>query len=133
MEDFILRQTDVLLKTAYQEMLNGCLTHRSEWDWYTIWMIELKGGTHIGECCFKGISSNDSTEIGYGLSEEHQGYGYASEAIVAVVEWALRQPKVNCVEAETKVENLASIRVLQKCGFLSTGETGEEGPRFERK
>lgn len=51
----------------------------------------------------------------------------------AVVEWVLQQHKVGSVEAEAEAGNPASIRVLQKCGFLPTGETGEEGPRFARK
>ena len=133
MEVFISGQANGVLKTAYQEMLDGCLMHSEEWNHYAIWMIEKKDGTHIGECCFKGISPDGSTEIGYGISEEYRGRGYATEAVNAVVEWALRQPEVCSVEAEAEAGNLASIRVLQKCGFLPTGEMGEEGPRFARK
>ena len=133
MEDFISSQTNDILKTAYQEMLDGCLMHPEEWNYYAIWMIEKKDGTHIGECCFKGIFPNGSTEIGYGISEEYQGQGYATDAVNAVVEWVLQQHKVGSVEAEAEAGNPASIRVLQKCGFLPTGETGEEGPRFARK
>ena len=133
MEDFISSQTNDILKTAYQEMLAGCFMHPEEWNYYAIWMIEKKDRTHIGECSFKGISPNGSAEIGYGISEEYQGQGYATEAVNAVVEWALQQHTVNCVEAEAEADNLASIRVLQKCGFHPTGEVGEEGPRFVRK
>ena len=133
MEDFILSQTNDILKTAYQEMLDGCLTHPEEWNYYAIWMIEKRDGTHIGECCFKGISPDGSAEIGYGISEEYQGRGYSAEAVNAAVDWALRQQKICSVEAEAEVGNLASIRVLQKCGFLPTREIGEEGPRFARK
>ena len=132
MKDFISGQANDILKTAYQEMLDGCLMHPEEWNYYAIWMIEKKDGTHIGECCFKGISPNGSTEIGYGISEEYRGRDYATEAVNAVVEWALQQHKVCSVEAETEAGNLASIRVLQKCGFLPTGEIGEEGPRFRK-
>ena len=133
MEDFISGQTDDILKTAYQEMLDGCLMHPEEWDYYAIWMIEKKDGAHIGECCFKGVSPDGSTEIGYGVSEAYRGRGYASEAVDAVAAWVLQQQKACRVEAEAEADNLASIRVLQKCGFLPTGEMGEEGPRFARK
>lgn len=34
------------------------------------------------------------------------------------------------VEAETAPDNKASQRVLEKCGFVPDGTTGEEGPRF---
>lgn len=130
MESFIGYQTDDMLKSAYTEMLNGCLKYPEQWEWYAIWMIELKDGTHIGELCFKGINSNGAVEIGYGVSDEHQGHGYATEAVEAVVAWALQQPNVTTIEAETEFENKASQRVLEKCGFVTNGVVGKEGPLF---
>ena len=55
MEAFIAIQNVSVLKEAFTEMLNGCLARPDQWEWYAIWMIELKDGTHIGELCFKGI------------------------------------------------------------------------------
>lgn len=118
------------LKAAYQEMLEGCLKHPDQWDWYAIWMIELKDGPHIGELCYKGLDDDGSVEIGYGISEDYQGCGYATEAVCATSRWALQQPEVSRVEAEAEENNLASIRVLEKCGFIRNGIIGKEGPRF---
>ena len=130
METFIEAQTIDVLKEAYTEMLNGCLAHPDKWDWYAIWMIELKDGTHIGELCFKGLSVDGIAEIGYGISEEYQNNGYATEAVRAVLEWAFSQPEVVTIEAETDSDNTASKRVLEKCGFALNGIIGEEGPRW---
>lgn len=130
MEAFIAAQTIEVLKEAYMEMLSGCMAHPDQWEWYAIWMIELKDGTHIGELCFKGIHESGSTEIGYGIAEDYQGCGYASEAVTAAVAWALQQNKINCVTAEVDKDNIASIRVLEKSGFEPTGVIGEEGPLF---
>lgn len=130
MEEFIETQTVDVLKAAYTEMLNGCLAKPEQWEWYAIWMIELKNGTHIGELCFKGLSSDGIAEIGYGINDEYQGQGYASEAVKAVSEWAFQQPDVTALEAETDDENIASKRVLEKCGFVPNGIMGEEGPRY---
>ena len=130
MEQFIEAQTVPELKAAYTEMLNGCLNHPDQWEWYAIWMIELKDGTHIGELCFKGLSANGIAEIGYGISEEYQNNGYATEAVKAVLEWAFAHPEVTAVEAETDSDNTASRRVLEKCGFALNGSIGEEGPRW---
>lgn len=130
MEEFIETQTVDVLKAAYTEMLNGCLAKPEQWEWYAIWMIELKNGTHIGELCFKGLSSEGIAEIGYGINDEYQGQGYASEAVKAVSEWAFQQPDVTALEAETDDENIASKRVLEKCGFVPNGIMGEEGPRY---
>ncbi|MBP9989044.1 MAG: GNAT family N-acetyltransferase [Ruminococcus sp.] len=133
METFIAVQSDDVLKAAYTEMLFGCLSHPSQWEWYAIWMIELKDGTHIGEFCFKGISEKGITEIGYGIAEDYQCCGYATEAVSALVDWALKQDDIMCVIAETEEANLASGKVLNKSGFIPTGETGEEGPIYVRK
>lgn len=130
MEAFINSEKDAGLKKAYTEMLEGCLSHPDQWDWYAMWMIELKNGTHVGDLCFKGLDADGVTEIGYGIQENYQGQGYASEAVKAICGWAYRDPKVTAIEAETDPENKASQRVLEKCGFTANGKVGEEGPRF---
>ena len=132
MEAYIAAETDAELKKAYTEMLEGCLRHPDQWHWYAMWMIELRDGTHVGDLCFKGLEANGMAEIGYGILEEYQGHGYATEAIDATVVWALKQSNVTRVEAETEPDNRASQRVLEKCGFLPSGTFGEEGPRFFR-
>lgn len=132
MEVFIEAQTVDILKAAYSEMLDGALTHPEQWEWYAIWMIELKDGTHIGELCFKGVDESGSTEIGYGIDENHQNYGYATEAVCAVVDWALKQNAVKCVTAEVDKDNIASVRVLEKSGFELTDRVGEEGPIYSK-
>ena len=132
MEAFIAAETDPELKGAYTQMLEGCLRHPDQWQWYAMWMIELRDGTHMGDLCFKGLRADGAVEIGYGLLEEYRGQGYATEAVRAAVAWALNQPGVTRVEAETEPDNRASRRVLEKCGFLPTGTLGEEGPRFFR-
>ena len=130
MEDFIADQTNDILRAAYSEMLENCLKHPNKWEWYAIWMIELKDGTHIGELCFKGLDLNGVAEIGYGISEEHQCRGFATEAVKAVMAWAFQNPNVTAVEAETNDKNISSKKVLEKCGFIFNGIIGEEGPRF---
>jgi len=130
MERFIETQTDDVMITAYREMLQGCLDHPEQWEWYAMWMIEREDGAHVGDLCFKGFGADGSVEIGYGIDEEYQGNGYATEAVNALAAWALRQPGVKRVEAETDPDNAASQRVLEKCGFVPTGSVGEEGPRY---
>ena len=55
MEAAIEAESDEEMKKAYNEMLDGCLQHPGQWDWYAMWMIELHDGTHIGDLCFKGL------------------------------------------------------------------------------
>ena len=130
MRSFIAAQELDVLREAYTEMLNGAIAHPNERAWYAMWMIELRDGTHVGELCFKGVSPDGTVEIGYGIDEHYQGHGYATEAVSAVASWAAQQEGIKCVEAEAEEDNPASLRVLEKSGFVPTGERGEEGPRF---
>ena len=131
MEKFIELQTNDILKTAYTEMLTGCIENPEQWEWYAIWMIELKDGTHIGELCFKGLDLNGVVEIGYGIMEQYQDHGYATEAVKAISNWAFQEPKIFSIEAEIDSKNIASKKVLEKCGFVFTGKNGKEGPRYK--
>ncbi len=130
MEAMIASEQDEDLRKAYTEMLDGCLQHPDQWDWYAVWMIEKTDGTHIGDLCFKGLRENGNAEIGYGILEAFQGQGYATEAVRAACRWAFLHPDVTALEAETDAGNAASQRVLEKCGFRPNGTFGEEGPRF---
>ena len=132
MEQTLAAERDEELRKAYGEMLAGCLEHPADRAWYAMWIIEKKDGTRIGDLCFKGLGADGRVEIGYGVLEEQQGRGYATEAVAAAVEWALAQPGVTRVEAETDPDNKVSQRVLEKCGFKPSGIMGEEGPRFFR-
>lgn len=133
MEAFIAAQSVDVLKAAYSEMLEGALTHPEQWEWYAIWMIELKDGTHVGELCFKGVDESGFAEIGYGIAENYQNFGYATEAVCAVADWALKQNIINRVTAEVDKDNIASVRVLEKSGFEPTGRIGEEGPIYRKE
>jgi RimJ/RimL family protein N-acetyltransferase len=91
------------------------------------------GRAVIGNGGFTRRPSADGTvEIGYSILEEHQGKGYATEAAEALLAWAFGHAEVRRVIAHTFPELIASIRLLEKCGFRGTGPGSEEGSiRFE--
>jgi RimJ/RimL family protein N-acetyltransferase len=85
----------------------------------------------IGGCGFKGPAGDDgAVEIAYGLREEYQGQGYASEAAAALTRFALDHPHVKIVRAHTLSQVGASARILTKCGFRLVGQVvdPEDGP-----
>ena len=63
-----------------------------------------------------------SPEVGYWLARDHWGHGLASEAVGAALSWAERTWKVRAVTSGHFADNPASGRVLEKAGFLYTGE-----------
>lgn len=128
----IEKESDLEMKQAYAEMLEGSLSNPDKRIWYAIWNMELKdeSGIIVGDFCFKGLSDDGVIEIGYGLKEEYRHHGYMTEEVKVITEWALSQDGVKQVEAETDAENIASQKVLLQSGFISNGKMGEEGPRF---
>lgn len=130
MRILISEEPDEEMKAAYSEMLDGCIKYPHLRQWYAAWFIDTHERKRIGDLCFKGITDDGMVEIGYGLIPEFWRKGYATEAVIAMIKWALQQPGVKSIEAETEACNIASQRVLEKAGFVPTGKNGEEGPRF---
>ena len=86
----------------------------------------------VGSGGFMSRPSGGQVEVGYGTLSEFQGRGYATEAVSALTRWALSQPEVSRVIADALPENSASVRVLEKSGFVEAGPGQEEGTqRFE--
>ena len=105
-------------------------------DGFGLWaLVRREDGAVIGQAglTMQECGGKRLPEIGYLLKKAFWHQGYATEAVTAAVEWALCQPGVLRVEAETAPENIASQRVLAKCGFRPTGAIGTEGPRFVRE
>lgn len=55
--------------------------------------------------------------LGYRLTRKYWGRGYATEASVALVDYAFNKLNVPCVYALIETGNLKSRRVLEKAGF----------------
>lgn len=55
--------------------------------------------------------------IGYAFSPRHQGNGYATEAVRCLLDWVFERGAAR-VYANTHADNVASIRVLERLGFV---------------
>ena len=70
------------------------------------------------------IQPGGRIELGYQLNPEHWGSGVASAAVAAF----LKELEIRPLFARVARHNLASIRVLEKCGFTPVRrETGADG------
>jgi RimJ/RimL family protein N-acetyltransferase len=56
------------------------------------------------------------TELGWGLAREHWGHGYATEAAVALRDWALGGLGLTRLISLIQQGNLRSVRVAEKLG-----------------
>lgn len=73
-------------------------------------------GTVIGKVGFYRLP-----EIGFILRRDLWGRGLVTEAASAVVEHVFRTRPIDELRADADPRNLASIRVLEKLGFVETG------------
>jgi len=64
---------------------------------------------------------NLKIEVGYGMARLFWGQGYMTEALRAVIDWALVQPDIFRVQAICDVENIGSARVMEKAGMTREG------------
>lgn len=68
---------------------------------------------------------NGAPEIGYCLSRKHWGKGYMTEACKAFVKYLLNIG-FNKIVIEANIDNIASNRVIEKCGFVFTRRENKE-------
>ena len=84
-------------------------------------------GLHDGPTRWSPTGAALSPEAGYWLGRTFWGRGFATEALAAVLDWAAKGWGRRVVAAGHFADNPASGRVLEKAGFLYTGEVQ---PRF---
>ena len=100
--------------------------------WYSWYMVLAEEPPEIsqviGICGFKGRPKGDGVaEIGYSVLHQHRKKGYATEAVGRLLQWVFDQDGVRKIIAETYPDLRASVRVMEKNGFLFVGPGSEEG------
>jgi len=66
--------------------------------------------------------ADPAPEVGYWIGRPYWGRGFATEALDGALVWASRKWKRRALTAGHFCDNPASGRVLEKAGFLYTGE-----------
>ena len=91
------------------------------------WAITLKGDdTFIGLIgLWRIVKEHHRAELGYTLSRAHWGRGILTEAIAPVLDQGFRTFGCHSVEAICDPRNVASMRVLEKNGFVREGHFKE--------
>lgn len=79
-------------------------------------------GTFLGCCALEPQQDEHTVEIGYWLGEPYWNRGFATEAAHALIDIAFRtRNDLDHIDARCRVTNIASRRVIQKCGFQFQG------------
>ncbi len=85
---------------------------------YGMFALESRGdGGVVGFCGITHPDGQVEPEIKYTIMRELWGQGYASEAVPALVRYAIAELGLAYMIATVDPENLASQRILKKAGF----------------
>lgn len=90
-------------------------------DYYN-WAITKKDDFKIvGMINFRVNEHNNSVEFNYATDNRYTGNGYMTEALKLVTKFALEELKVNRIQGGCAIENFASKKVMEKCGYNFEG------------
>ena len=78
--------------------------------------MRLKSGVLIGSIGV--INDNGKVQLGYVVSPMHWGRGYTTEAFMRVLGTLKTIPQLYRIGTFVDADNMASIRVLKKCGLV---------------
>ena len=83
-----------------------------------IWGIALKENNQIiGGIDLTNFVNRKMADLGFYLARRCWNRGYMTEAVSQIVRFSFERAELNRLQATVAVENIASIRVLQKTGF----------------
>jgi ribosomal-protein-alanine N-acetyltransferase len=89
---------------------------------YTFAVTRKDTGELIGWCGLGDLDfAPDKKELYYGCGKEYWGKGYGTEAARAMVDTAFRVLGLPLLTAVVKPANVASVRIIEKCGFVQKG------------
>jgi [ribosomal protein S5]-alanine N-acetyltransferase len=101
-------------------------TRPSGQGWCIRAIVRDDNGVVIGHSGFHGPPEDvGRAEIGYNVLPPYRRHGYASEAVTGLIDWARAQGS-HAVFASVSPNNVASLGVVTKLGFLKTGTQDDE-------
>jgi ribosomal-protein-alanine N-acetyltransferase len=90
---------------------------------YPFFIFTKEGNNLLGGITLSNVRRGvtQSGSIGYWIGQPFQKNGYMTEAVKALGVYAFKELGLHRIDAASLPENLASIRVLEKCGFQKEG------------
>ena len=98
-----------------RETIEFLMTVYASQDGPLVYPVLLKDGTNIGYVQL--VPLEDGFEVGYHIGKAYTCRGYATEALSAFLSYIMPRKQLHTVWGICDAENVASIRVLEKCGF----------------
>lgn len=101
-------------KSAAKSLLRG--------EWVQLGIAMAETDLLVGDIGLYLFEDGSAVEIGFTLARHQHGKGLASEAVELAVEAAFASSMITKIRGITDARNLASIRLLQRVGFVRVSE-----------
>ncbi|MDO5700408.1 MAG: GNAT family protein [Bowdeniella nasicola] len=86
-------------------------------------VLEIGADRFAGQISASPIhyQASRSAVIGYWIAERHAGQGYTPLAVALVTDYLVQEMGIHRIEINVRPENHASLRVVEKLGFVEEG------------
>lgn len=106
------------IESDFEEDIKNCKTKEN----YFVWMIEYKGELcGVVNTAARVNSGGKLYQGGYWLYPSKRGLGLATEANLLVKNFLLNEKQAVRLQALVEPDNLVSIKVLERCGYVREG------------
>ena len=115
-------------KNGVKRWLNWSIDNYQKYG-FGLWAVVLKEtGKFIGDCglTIQNIDNEQLPEIGYHINKKYWRQGYASEAAIAVRDWAFKNTNYKALYSYMNHTNVGSYGVAKKIGMKKIKEYKDE-------
>lgn len=95
----------------------------------TTWAIELNetgeaiGAIGYGPSCDCSLPAREGEPtVGYWVAKPYWGMGICTEALQMIIDYVKKNTEISSLISGHFIDNAASGRVMEKCGFIATGD-----------
>lgn len=114
-----------------EEYTRSYIKHAYTFWGFGTWILERKEDNRIiGRVGFNLRDGYDNPELGFVIGEEYQRQGYAYEACKAILAVGKEEYEFDKVQALVKEENMASVELCKKLGFVLEEKIMEQGEEY---
>lgn len=114
---------DDLSRSMYRRRLRVYAKDMRDDTSYPYFIFDTAAGTLVGGMTLSNVrrGSAQTAALGYWMGAPYAGQGYMREAVSTLLPVAYGTLRLHRIEAATMLNNAASIRVLEVCGFEREG------------
>lgn len=114
---------DDLSRSMYRRRLRAYAKDIRDDASYPYFIFDAAAGVLVGGMTLSNVrrGSAQAASLGYWMGAPYAGRGYMQDAVATLLPVAFGPLRLHRIEAATMLNNAASIRVLEACGFEREG------------